>query len=152
MKVLNKHSDYALRALIALGMEPGVRKSAKALSEAQGIPYQFLRRILQELIRSGLVSSKEGAGGGVALARAPDEIRVSDVIEIFQGPVQVSECMFRRQLCSNRANCVLRHEIMRIEQVVNDEFSKVTVGKLAGDLRRVEEARKNLLVQEKPKG
>ena len=147
MKVLNKHSDYALRALIALGMEPGVRLSAKALSEAQGIPYQFLRRILQELIKSGMVSSKQGVGGGVALAKDPEEIKVGEVIEIFQGPVRVSDCMFRRQLCSNRATCVLRHEIMRIEHMVNDEFSKVTVGKLVGDLRRVEEARKSLLVQ-----
>jgi Rrf2 family protein len=141
MKVLNKHTDYAVRALITLGMNPGGRMSAKAISEAQSIPYQFLRRILQELIKNGLVSSKEGAGGGVALARDPDEIRVRDVIEIFQGRVQVSECMFRRQLCSNRANCVLRHEIMRIEQMVSDEFSKVTVGKLVADLKMVEQQR-----------
>ncbi len=139
MKVLNKHTDYAVRALIALGMKPGSRMSAKALSDDQGIPYQFLRRILQELIRNDLVTSKEGAGGGVALAKDPDGIRVRDVIEIFQGRVQVSECMFRKQLCSNRTNCVLRHEIMRIEQMVNDEFSKVTIGKLIADLKRVEE-------------
>jgi Rrf2 family protein len=141
MKVLTKHTDYAVRALISLGMKSDVWVSAKAVSEEQSIPYQFLRRILQDLIRSGLVVSKEGAGGGVMLGKDPDSIRVKDVIEIFQGKVQVSECMFRKQLCSNRANCVLRHEIMRIEQMVNDEFSKVTVGKLIDDLRRVERAR-----------
>lgn len=140
MKVLNKHTDYAVRALIALGMNPGTRMSAKSLSESQGIPYQFLRRILQELIRNGLVKSKEGAGGGVEIAKDPETIGVRDVIGIFQGGVQVSECMFRKQLCSNRANCVLRHEIMRIEKMVNEEFSKVTVGKLIDDLRKVEQA------------
>ncbi len=134
MKVLTKHTDYAVRALISLGMKSESWVSAKAVSEEQAIPYQFLRRILQELIRSGLVDSREGAGGGVRLSKNPDSIRVKDVIEIFQGKVQVSECMFRKQLCSNRANCVLRHEIMRIEQLVNDEFSKVTIGKLIGDL------------------
>ncbi|NTU57560.1 MAG: Rrf2 family transcriptional regulator [Chlorobiaceae bacterium] len=137
MKVLTKHTDYAVRALISLGMKPDGWVSAKSVSDEQAIPYQFLRRIFQELIRSGLVASKEGAGGGVKLARDPYSIRVKDVIEIFQGEVQVSECMFRKQLCSNRANCVLRHEIMRIEQMVNEEFSKVTVGKLIGDLKRV---------------
>ncbi|HWQ25793.1 MAG TPA: Rrf2 family transcriptional regulator [Chlorobaculum sp.] len=138
MKVLTKHTDYAVRALISLGMKSGSWVSAKAVSEEQAIPYQFLRRILQELIKNGLVLSKEGAGGGVMLGKDPDTIRVKDVIEIFQGQVQVSECMFRKQLCSNRANCVLRHEIMRIEQLVNDEFSKVTVGKLISDLKRVQ--------------
>jgi Rrf2 family protein len=143
MKVLTKHTDYAVRALISLGMKSGSWVSAKAVSEEQAIPYQFLRRILQDLIRSGLVASKEGAGGGVMLAKDPDLIRVTDVIGIFQGKVQVSECMFRKQLCSNRANCVLRHEIMRIEQLVNDEFSKVSVGKLIGDLRMVEQINKS---------
>lgn len=138
MKVLNKHTDYALRALIALGMRPEERLSAKAISDSQSIPYQFLRRIMQELIKSGIVSSKEGARGGMALEKDPDEIRVKDVIEIFQGGVRVSECMFRKQICSNRANCVLRHEILRIERMVSDEFSKVTVGKLIRDLRAVE--------------
>lgn len=140
MKVLNKHTDYAVRALIGLGMKPGTRMSAKKLSEAQGVPYQFLRRILQELIKSGLVNSKEGAGGGVMLAVDPGSIGVRDVIEIFQGRVQVSECMFRKQLCSNRANCVLRHEIMRIEKMVSEEFSKVTIGKLIADLKMLEQA------------
>jgi DNA-binding IscR family transcriptional regulator len=84
------------------------------------------------------VLSKEGAGGGVRLGKNPVEIGVAEVIEIFQGKVQVSECMFRKQLCSNRANCVLRHEIMRIEQMVNQEFSKVTIGKLIADLKAVE--------------
>jgi Rrf2 family protein len=138
MKVLNKETDYAVRALISLGMKPEGWVSAKMISDEQAIPYQFLRRILQELIRRGLVVSKEGAGGGVRLGKNPDGIGVAEVIEIFQGKVQVSECMFRKQLCSNRANCVLRHEIMRIEQMVNEEFSKVTIGKLIADLKAVE--------------
>jgi Rrf2 family protein len=138
MKVLNKETDYAVRALISLGLKPEGWVSAKAISDEQGIPYQFLRRILQELIRQGLVLSKEGAGGGVRLGKNPVEIGVAEVIEIFQGKVQVSECMFRKQLCSNRANCVLRHEIMRIEQMVNQEFAKVTIGKLIADLNAVE--------------
>ncbi|UWX58076.1 Rrf2 family transcriptional regulator [Chlorobaculum sp. MV4-Y] len=138
MKVLNKETDYAVRALISLGMKPDGWVSAKAISDEQVIPYQFLRRILQELIRSGLVESKEGAGGGVRLAKEPGLIAVAEVIEIFQGKVQLSECMFRKQLCSNRANCVLRHEIMRIEKMVNKEFSAVSIGKLIDDLRAVE--------------
>ncbi|TNJ37482.1 Rrf2 family transcriptional regulator [Chlorobaculum thiosulfatiphilum] len=138
MKVLNKETDYAVRALISLGMKSDGWVSAKVISGEQAIPYQFLRRILQELIRNGLVESKEGAGGGVRLAKEPGLIAVAEVIEIFQGKVQLSECMFRKQLCSNRANCVLRHEIMRIEKMVNQEFSEVTIGKLIADLKAVE--------------
>jgi len=134
MKVLTKNTDYAIRALLTLGVARGGYLSARAISLEQEIPYQFLRRLLQEMIRHGLVLSKEGAGGGFMLAKEPDEIRVRELIEIFQGRVQVSECMFRKQICANRSRCVLRHEIMRIEQVVKQEFDNVTIGKLLRDL------------------
>ncbi len=134
MKVLTKNTDYAIRALLSLGFANGGYLSARSIAGEQDIPYQFLRRLLQEMIRHGLVSSKEGAGGGFMLAKAPDDIRVRELIEIFQGRVQVSECMFRKQICANRARCVLRHEIMRIEQVVEREFDNITIGKLLRDL------------------
>lgn len=134
MKVLTKNTDYAIRALLVLGAHEGEYVSARKISEEQDIPYQFLRRILQELCRNGLVTTREGARGGVKLDREPGSIKVKEIIEIFQGKVELSECMFRKQLCSNRASCVLRHEIMRIEQIVNREFERITIGKLLDDL------------------
>jgi len=140
MKVLTKNTDYAIRALLVLGMHEGEYVSARQISQEQEIPYQFLRRILQDLNKHGLTSSREGAQGGVRLEKNPDAIGVRDVIEIFQGKVELSECMFRKQLCANRASCVLRHEIMRIEQLVSREFGQITLGKLLLDLRSQEAA------------
>ncbi len=134
MKVLTKNTDYAIRALLALAARKGSYVSAKSIATDQDMPYQFLRGLLQEMIRHGLVVSKEGVRGGFMMEKDPDTISVTQLIEIFQGKVQVSECMFRKQICGNRARCVLRHEIMRIEQVVQSEFEKVTIGKLMRDL------------------
>ncbi|TCD48796.1 Rrf2 family transcriptional regulator [Chlorobium sp. N1] len=134
MKVLNKKTDYAVRALLSLASSPGRYLSAKVIAAEQEIPYQFLRRLLQELIHHGLVVSREGASGGFMLKRDPDGVAVRELIEIFQGPVQVSECLFRKQLCKNRARCVLRHQILRIERVVQNEFEKITIGSLLRDL------------------
>ena len=130
MKVLTKKTDYAIRALLMLGAKRGSYLSAKAIAVEQQMPYQFLRGLLQEMIRHNLIVSKEGVKGGFMLERDPDEIRVRKLIEIFQWAVQVSECVFRKQICANRSRCVLRHEIMRIEEVVNSEFEQVTIGKL----------------------
>ncbi|UZJ38964.1 MULTISPECIES: Rrf2 family transcriptional regulator [unclassified Prosthecochloris] len=141
MRVLTKNTDYAVRALLVLGAHEGEYVSARKISEEQGIPYQFLRRILQDLCRHGLVHAKEGAHGGVMLDREPESIRIKEVIEIFQGKIELSECMFRKQLCSNRANCVLRHEILRIEQMVNREFEGITIGKLLDDLKALDDGK-----------
>lgn len=130
MKVLTKKTDYAIRALLILGAKRGSYVSARSIAVEQDMPYQFLRGVLQEMIRHDLIVSKEGVQGGFMLEKDPDDIGVRQLIEIFQGTVQVSECLFRKQLCANRSRCVLRHEIMRIEQLVSNEFEQVTIGKL----------------------
>lgn len=135
MKVLTKNTDYAIRALLALAARKGSYVSARSIATEHDIPYQFLRGLLQEMIRHDLIVSKEGVQGGFMMKKDPDNISVTQLIEIFQGKVQMSECMFRKQICGNRARCVLRHEIMRIEQVVQSEFEKVTIGKLMRDLQ-----------------
>ncbi|HED30845.1 MAG TPA: Rrf2 family transcriptional regulator [Prosthecochloris aestuarii] len=140
MQVLTKHNDYAIRALLELAARPGEYLSARRIADAQQIPYQFLRGILQELVRGGLVGSKEGARGGVKLQRKPEDISLREVIELFQGKVELSECMFRKQLCANRSKCVLRHQIMKIEQVVSREFDRITIGSLLDDLKMLNSA------------
>ena len=94
------------------------------------MPYQFLRRILQRLVKAGLVESRKGAGGGFRLCADPAAIHVADVIRKFQGAVELSECMFRKKICENRATCVLRREIKRIERLVTVEFEKLTIQRL----------------------
>ncbi len=150
MKVLTKKTDYAIRALLMLGAKRGSYVSVRSIAVEQDMPYQFLRGVLQEMIRHGLIVSKEGVQGGFMLAKEPDEIGVKQLIEIFQGTVQVSECMFRKQLCANRSRCVLRHEIMRIEQVVSDEFEQVTIGKLLRKLNAASNLMPALTDGEKP--
>ncbi len=130
MKVLTKHTDYAVRALIELSLDKNAYVSSRKMAESQRIPYQFLRRILQLLTKSGLVESREGARGGVKLAADPSRIRIIDVIRIFQGEVELSECKFRKRNCENRKTCALRREIKRIENLVRAEFEQLTIGTL----------------------
>jgi Rrf2 family protein len=104
--------------------------SARKIAQEQRVPYQFLRRILQELIRNKIVLSKEGGRGGFKINADPVDISIIDVIKIFQGNVELSECMFRKKICSNRPSCIFRKEIKRVERIVNKEFSKITLAKL----------------------
>ncbi len=137
MQLLTKHTDYALRALIMLADHQDTYLSARRIADEQEIPYQFLRGLLQGLAREGLILSREGAHGGVKLNRDPESISVREVIELFQGRVELSECMFRKQLCANRSRCVLRHQIMRIEGMVSREFDRITIALLLDDLHSV---------------
>ena len=136
MKLLTKHTDYAIRALLELAGSKGEFLSARQIAKQQHVPYQFLRQILQELIKNKLVISKEGREGGFRIDKDPDLISIVDIIAIFQGNIQLSECMFRKKLCANRSNCVLRKQINRIEKLVTEEFEDVTIGNLLKDLKK----------------
>jgi Rrf2 family protein len=130
MKLLTKNTDYAIRALLELGKNDGQFISARDISSRQGIPYQYLRKLLQLLIKEGMVVSREGTSGGFAISRSPRRIKIEDVIRTFQGDIQLSECLFRKKFCPNRATCVLREQILEIEKTVARKFATLTIGKL----------------------
>lgn len=134
MKLLNKDSDYAIRALFSLAIKNGSLISSREIAEEQGIPLQYMRRILQVLVKAGFVSSKEGKGGGLSLVIPPGKISVKDIIELFQGEIQVSECLFRQNVCPNFGTCVLRKRINRIEARVSEEFAGISIADLINDM------------------
>ncbi len=136
MKLLTKNTDYAVRALLALSASKERYVSAKEIAVKERIPYQYLRKILQELIKSGIVRAKEGGNGGVRIQRTPEKIKLADIIRLFQGAITLSECVFRRKICQNRNKCVLRENILRIEKMVTREFENVTVKDLLKKRKR----------------
>ena len=130
MKLLTKNTDYAVRALIELARHEEGYLSSRLIAKSQKLPYQFLRAIVSELIKHKLVLAKEGARGGLKLNKSPERIKIIDVIRIFQGDVELSDCLFQKKICANRATCVLRAEIKRIESIVSREFGKRTISSM----------------------
>ncbi len=87
---LSKKSEYALRALIyAAGFPEGTTFQIKDLATKNDIPKKFLELILLELKNAGILTSRRGVGGGYILARRPDAIRSSEIIQAIEGPLLV---------------------------------------------------------------
>ena len=85
---LSKKTEYALRALMYAARFPeGTTFQIRDLAERNGIPKKFLELILLELKNAGMLSSRRGVGGGYLLARRPDSIRSSEIVEVFEGPM-----------------------------------------------------------------
>ena len=80
-------ADYAVRAAVELARAGDGPVKAEQIAEAQGIPLNFLENILAELRRAGIVRSQRGAAGGYALARAPEDVSVADIIRSVEGPL-----------------------------------------------------------------
>lgn len=127
MKLLTKNSDYALRALACLAREKGCLLSARQIAEAEGIPLAFTRRVLRDLTKAGIIKAREGVGGGVRLTLASEQIRVKRVVELFQGQLGLTDCVFRQDRCRNRRSCLLRQKIQSIEANVIRELEQLTL-------------------------
>jgi Rrf2 family protein len=79
---------YAIYGVFDLAYHGGSRPVPLAeVGERQAIPARYLEQIFQKLRRAGLVTSKRGPGGGYRLARRPDEILLSEVVQAVQGTV-----------------------------------------------------------------
>ncbi|MGC9961202.1 MAG: Rrf2 family transcriptional regulator [Acidimicrobiales bacterium] len=79
--------EYALRALCTLAERNGEPLTAEELANAQGLPVRFLRAILNELRRVGIVTSQRGNEGGYQLARPASEITIGEVFRRLEGPL-----------------------------------------------------------------
>ncbi len=127
MKLITRDTDYALRALCFIVKSKEKLVSVSELVRELKIPKPFLRKILQILNKRRILKSYKGLGGGFSLAIAPKRILLVDLIEIFQGPLRLNECFFKKMKCPNMKRCALRRKINNIEKYVIRELKSITV-------------------------
>lgn len=133
-KLVTRNTDYAVRALCYMAAQAMPDKKGKGgvitvteLVKELGMPRPFLRKILQKLNAAKLLISQKGKGGGFRLARPADRIFITEVMEIFQGPFKLNDCMFKRKICPNRKACFLRKRLEAIEEFAVAQLKGVTI-------------------------
>jgi Rrf2 family protein len=135
MRLLNRDTDYAVRALLRVAGNPSGKTPVSELSRELKIPHPFLRKIFQTLQKEGVVHSRKGKGGGFVLAAAPGEITLTRLMEIFQGPLELSHCLYGEELCTDIRTCPLRHRILALEKAVIRDIKSITLQTLLNERR-----------------
>ncbi len=131
MKLINRDSDHALKALLTIaGRRAGETAAVSELTGTLGIPRPYLRKIMQTLARNGIVVSRKGKGGGFTLARRPEAIGLVDILRIFQGEIAFRDCLFREKICRDIQSCPLRRTLSRLEGRFVEELESVSVASL----------------------
>ncbi|MGD9932679.1 MAG: Rrf2 family transcriptional regulator [Dehalococcoidia bacterium] len=93
--------EYALHVLLNLSSAPaGTAPSAKDLAEFQRLPVPFVRKLLTQLEKAGLVGAREGVRGGWQLARPANEITLLEAAEAVQPGAPLFDCKEIRQRCA----------------------------------------------------
>ena len=135
---LSKKADYALLAMrhLAAHADRGA-VSAREVAEAYNLPPELLAKVLQKLVRGGLLTSVQGIRGGYGLARPPASISVADVIQAVDGPLTVTACSETNHSCDQYSKCNIRDPLWQIKDRIVSALAATSIAGLASDLAPV---------------
>ena len=131
MKVSTR-GRYALRALMYLAVNKDKKGMSilQDISDDQGISIKYLESIMRMLVSFGLVTSHNGKGGGLALAKDPSEIKFSDILEAAEGPLVLVDCVDKPGICKRSGTCKAKKIWEDYSRIIHDHFSGITLAEL----------------------
>jgi Rrf2 family protein len=88
--------------------------------------------VLKGLQRAGMVISSRGAQGGYRLARAPSEITAAQILDVFEGPIAITECSSASSQCGIERQCRVGGAWQRVNAAIRRALEDVTLQQLAG--------------------
>ena len=131
---LSKKADYALMAMKHLAQKRDVAQtSAREIAENYDIPIELMAKVLQRLVRTGLLVSTQGTRGGYALSRPSTAISVADVIQAIDGPFSVTACSDDKHDCEQYSKCSIRDPLWRIRERIAEALGTVTIAEMAAE-------------------
>lgn len=123
---LTTHTDFALRTLMYLATR-SERTTAASVADIYGVSTHHLAKVVHQLSRLGYVRSVRGIGGGIELAKQPDEIRLGEVIEALEGNMHLLDCVVTEDVCAIQSFCKLKGILTEAERVQLDFLNTVTL-------------------------
>jgi Rrf2 family nitric oxide-sensitive transcriptional repressor len=106
---LTMHTDFALRLLMLLAMEPDELHTIEEIARRYDISRNHLMKVTQTLAQAGFIDSLRGRGGGLRLARPAAKINLGDVIRATEDGFNLVECFDRKHNhCAITTACGLR--------------------------------------------
>ena len=130
---LSKTTDYGIVLMARLASDPsGVPHNARELAQCSDLPVPMVSKVLKALAKEGLLVSQRGSKGGYSLARTPEELTVSEMIRVLEGPVALMDCAIAPNICEHEAMCAVREPWQLISRVVERALAGITLADLVG--------------------
>ncbi len=119
-------TDYALRALMYLAVRGG-RVTTGDIAAFYGVSAAHVAKVVNHLARLGLVRCVRGIGGGVQLAKEPENISIGEVIESFEGNLHLLECVGVEDVCVIQRMCKLKSVLAEAERIQLEYLTGITL-------------------------
>jgi len=125
---LSTRTRYGTRALLELALHLGEGPVLlKEIAKRQQISLPYLEHLIAPLIAGGIVRSTKGPRGGVSLAKNPEEIKLSEVIQLLEGSIAPVECINNPGICERSKFCVTRDVWSELKMAMNGVLESTTL-------------------------
>lgn len=122
---ISKKSEYGLRAMIYLAGKNKKPCPLKEISEKEKLPIDFLEKIFSKLKEKKLVKAKKGIQGGYFLAKSPEKIKISQIIESLGEKTTLVECL--ENFCQRAKNCRAKTFWKKLKKTMDLLLNSVTL-------------------------
>ncbi|EDS77373.1 iron-sulfur cluster assembly transcription factor IscR [Clostridium botulinum C str. Eklund] len=110
--------------------------SIKSIAKRQNISELYLEQLFSPLRKAKLIKSIRGAQGGYVLNKDPKDISVSDIINVLEGPIEISSCVDTGE-CDNMDICPTRLLWKKIKKSIDEVTESVTLQDMANDYKKL---------------
>jgi len=144
---LTQHSDYALRVLMLLAIEPDAIHTIASVADRYEVSRNHLMKVAQTLIQAGFVEGLRGRHGGLRLAREPADITLGAVVRATEDNFALVECFDReRNVCVVTQACGLRRPLENALRAFLTSLDTCTLADVVGPPNRTNRMRNLLAV------
>ena len=125
---LSTRTRYGMRAILELAQNDGRGPlQVKTIAQHQDISVKYLEQLMTMLRSTGFVRSIRGSKGGYMLAKAPDQIKLSDVFDCLEGHVTTVECVEDKNYCARAADCIARQVWTQVQDAIKNVLQSITL-------------------------
>ena len=130
--MISQTVEYALRAVVTLAQNDGRACTARELAALTQVPGPYLSKLMQGLVRGGIVRSQRGLHGGFSLAREVQELSLWDVIEVVEPIQRIHECPLDIQ-SHGTSLCPLHRRLDSALESIESIFRETTLAELLAE-------------------
>ncbi|MDY3361360.1 MAG: Rrf2 family transcriptional regulator [Clostridium celatum] len=144
---LSTKGRYGVKAMVELAIHYGDSPlSIKTISQRQGISEYYLEQLFSPLRKAKFINSIRGAQGGYVLGREPKDIKVSDIMYVLEGPIEIADCI-EGVACDNVDCCATRLLWTKIKNSIDEVMEGVTLQDIVDDYNRIKERNESLTLK-----
>ena len=125
-RMISQTVEYALRAIVTIAQHDGQPCTAQQLSVITQVPAPYLSKLMQGLVRAGLVSSRRGLHGGFVLAKDSAKMTIWEVVDAVDPFHRIHECPLGIKSHGSTL-CPLHRRLDQAMEIVEEMFQKTTV-------------------------